>query len=236
MPPPHLRLASINLNKRFGNAASRGKFEAWIGSIQPDLILCQEVRRSGLVGDISLPGYLTLGNTSGLNCWWKPGVTVEWTVISDCWQFLKIGDLGIHHVYLSPYHSSARTEFLLELAIATQKREGSTVILGDFNMAPCAMDGLYDGLPSAWSKKAERNAFSELMLNSRLIDYTAAIHTGRQQYSFERLVRGKPSQFRCDLLLASDHLEAQMTAGYDDTVRIGPLAFTDHSAVVAEIT
>jgi hypothetical protein len=74
-----------------------------------------------------------------------------------------------------------------------------------------------------------------LLTSARLIDATCPGDRVKPQFTFERITKGQPSKFRCDLALVSERLGASVVASYDHSVRTGDRAFTDHSAVIVDV-
>jgi endonuclease/exonuclease/phosphatase family metal-dependent hydrolase len=222
-----MKIVSINTNKRLGAKEAKRRFEDWLLLMQPDLVCCQEPVRGGTEAGVPLAHYTLLGATPVLNCWSANGQNNGYQVVSDIWQTIILPELTVHNVYLSPYSSVERTKFLLELAEVVKRSFAPVLIMGDFNMAALPEDGLYDGLPSAWSKPAERRAYAELLETGQLVDYAA----GCGEFTLDRLIRRKRSQFRCDLVLGNVHRTRQVSVSYYHSVRTGESSFTDHSAI-----
>jgi hypothetical protein len=111
-------------------------------------------------------------------------------------------------------------------------REGNTVVLGDFNLAPRQQDGLYGDKPSRYTARWEREAFEALLNSAGLLDATAT--DGEPEFTFERRQGGKPIRFRCDLALLSKSVGGTAQVTYDHSVRARD-GFTDHSAVIVDL-
>jgi len=136
-------------------------------------------------------------------------------------------------VYLSPYSSAERRAMLDELARAIS---GTTsVVIGDFNLAPRPEDGLYGDQPSTFTKLPERRAFEHLLGAGDLVDATRPSQGETAAFTFERMQQGRATCFRCDLALVSSHIAGSATVIYDHSVRATPDAFTDHSALILDV-
>ncbi|MFF3358149.1 methyltransferase domain-containing protein [Streptomyces sp. NPDC002917] len=116
--------------------------------------------------------------------------------------------------------------------MATAEKGRPLLVCGDFNLAPRPEDGLFGEETSTFTTEAERQALQQLTQVADLIDTTA---DEAPVFTFERIFNGKPSRFRCDLALLSDHLTATTTVTVDASVRSGPKGFTDHSALLIDL-
>jgi endonuclease/exonuclease/phosphatase family metal-dependent hydrolase len=139
-----------------------------------------------------------------------------------------------HNLYLNAYKTTIRAEQLRQIARGIQALPPrSHVLMGDFNLAPEPMDGLFGGKPSHFNTRIDRGPFFDLLETVGLVD----IHSGEpdRQYTIERYQREKLSQFRCDLALVTKDLEARIALRYDHSVRLGDNALTDHSALILSL-
>jgi hypothetical protein len=102
-------------------------------------------------------------------------------------------------------------------------------------MAPRKIDGLYGGKVSDYTKQYERILFNSLLEKLNVVDLFTEKNT-ETEYTFERMNRGKLTQFRCDLALLDKELVAGSTISLDHEVRKGKERFTDHSAVIVDLT
>ena len=84
------------------------------------------------------------------------------------------GELAFHSVHLDPYGVTTRVEQFQILA--ERLPNGANVVLGDFNLAPRPVDGIYGASPSRFTSAGERRAFAELLAGRALADATAATH------------------------------------------------------------
>ncbi|MGH3755944.1 MAG: methyltransferase domain-containing protein, partial [Pseudonocardiaceae bacterium] len=107
------------------------------------------------------------------------------------------------------------------------------LVAGDFNLAPRPEDGRCDGLPSSFNSDVDRIPFIELLARTGLVDCTA--EPAPVQYSLWRMVGGKVSEFRCDLVLLADCLRPSVRVAYDTSVRASQAGFTDHSALLIDL-
>src|SRR5579872_2444594 len=68
-----VRIVSINLNQRLGNASSRTRFERWLSGRKAGLVLGQEPWRPTNEREIDLQGFDLLERTRLLGCWLAAG-------------------------------------------------------------------------------------------------------------------------------------------------------------------
>lgn len=227
-----MRIVSINLNQRLGNADARSRFESWLQKLKPDFLLVQEPWRPRSVSRPSLNGYRLAGATSLLAAWIPQGGPEPRAAgESERWQVFHFAGLVVHHVYLSPHSSKERRAHLVELTDSIQP-EARNVVLGDFNLAPRPQDGLFGDKTSRFTARLEREAFKTLLEFSGLVDATAT--SGEPEFTFERWQRGGQIRFRCDLALLSTSMKSTAEALYDHSVRSAG-GFTDHSALIVDI-
>lgn len=152
-------------------------------------------------------------------------------LLQPFWQRLEVGYLVVYNVYLDAYDQvtrAAQLDLLRKGALA--EGDQPTLVLGDFNIAPTPTEGLFDRYPSRFNSETDRVPLRELLDSSHLIDLGATAHP--LEWTIERERRGKRVQFRCDLALASDYLALDLKLNYDHSSRVGPDAFTDHSALL----
>ncbi|MGH8901040.1 MAG: hypothetical protein ACRDYA_05005 [Egibacteraceae bacterium] len=153
---------------------------------------------------------------------------------ADAVQRVELSWLVVLNVYLDAYARAARAAELVRLRrLLEAEAERPVLVIGDFNLAPRPEDGRYDGLPSSFNSDVDRTPFVELLATAGLID--CAAEPAPAQYSLSRMVRGKVSEFRCDLALLSDYLCPSVRVAYDHSVRAGDARFTDHSAVLIDL-
>jgi exonuclease III len=142
--------------------------------------------------------------------------------------------LSVHNVYLSAYSWKDRRDVLLKIAGELRKRNEPLIVAGDFNLAPSSDDGCFGEAPSKFTRQEEREALVDLLKSALLYDSTRCQNGTRAQFTFERLRKGIASRFRCDLALISDSIRSSIAVAYDHSVRKGPCAFTDHSALIID--
>lgn len=172
--------------------------------------------------------------TPNVACWVSDSVAEPQVFAgSERWQKILLPGFVLHHLYLSPHSAKERRELLS--VVAESASQGSHFFLGDFNLAPRPQDGLFDGRPSRFNSAAERKAFHDLLQIAGLVDATCPERDEEIQFTLERTQLGKPLRFRCDLaLIPKAHLPS-CEIRYDHAVRVGPEAFTDHSAVILRL-
>jgi hypothetical protein len=155
------------------------------------------------------------------------------------WMTLKVAGVAFHGVYFPADKGDGhkQAEFLDRLAEATRvERARPHVIAGDFNFGPLKGDGVYAGKPSSYTSRRERAALEALLKVGGLVDST---RPGPRpvEFTLEREIRGKLSQWRCDLALVDEvlHQAGKVKVGVDHATRAGPSSFTDHSALVIDL-
>ena len=230
-----MRLASLNARKKMGKEACLKQIADWAAYHELDLICIQEATtKSGTSGTVD--GFVKAGGGPDLETWVKVGYQPPDIDDAFPWlQMVSIGSAQIANLHLSPSSSDARARQMEQLANKLCNfGDGPILAIGDFNTAPQADDGLYGEQHSRWVSRKERSSFNALLEKNLLVDVLSAAHSGGQQYTFERSIRGKESRFRCDLALATDYFVPDITAFYDHSVRMVPPALTDHSAIVID--
>lgn len=229
-----MEIVSINLNKRLGCEATRKRFLTWLAVKRPDMILTQEPFRPQIQVWPSLDGYRMIHKTPHMACWFtESGAEPQVDPGSDRWQKILLPGFVLHHLYLSPNSAKERRELLA--AVTGSASQGSHFFLGDFNLAPRPQDGLFDDRPSRFNSAAERRALQDLLHIAGLVDATCPERDEDIEFTFERTQKGKPLRFRCDLALVPKECLHLCEIRYDHTVRVGPEAFTDHSAIILSI-
>jgi endonuclease/exonuclease/phosphatase (EEP) superfamily protein YafD len=187
-------VASVNANKRLGAEAARARFRSWLERHGVTLALVQEAWRVGASVAPRLPGMKLLGGDHALAVWVREAagrLVVERP--AGWWQTVLAGELVIHSVHLDPYSAAMRVEQLRTLA--EQLPVGPNLVLGDFNLAPRSVDGMYGTSVSEFTTARERHAFAELLKDRGLRDATAR---DQPEFTLSRRVRGADSSFRCD--------------------------------------
>jgi hypothetical protein len=229
-----MRIASLNLNKRLGNASARLRALEWLRTNEISLVLTQEPYRN-CDKPPSLDGFRPLVGNHQVFAWIAESLEPPPSVsVRAWWQRLELGYLVVHNVYLDPYSRRSRGDQLEELHDHVRAEPGQPMlIVGDFNLAPRPEDGCFDGKASRFNSDVDRGPFRRLLVDVRLQDLTSA--ASGVQYSIVRERRGKRIEFRCDLALASDYIAPTITANYHHDTRAGALPFTDHSALVLNL-
>jgi hypothetical protein len=223
-------VASVNANKRLGAEAARVRFRSWLERRRVTIVVVQEAWRAGAPVPPRLPGMELLGGDHELAVWVRDAACrsglerpAEW------WQTVCARELVIHSVHLDPYSGAMRVEQLRTLT--EQLPASPNLVLGDFNLAPRPVDGVYGTSVSEFTTARERHAFAELLEDRGLVDATAH---DRPEFTLSRRIRGVDSSFRCDLALLPASLATHSVVA-DHKTRIGPHAFTDHSGIVVSV-
>lgn len=227
-----LRVAIVNLNKRMNSRAPRDRLVRWLGQERVGVLVGIEPWLAPS-GDNAFIGELcSTGGTSKVHVWaHRAFVPPQTRIVEDFWVRIQLGYLAMHGVYLDAYKQAARASQLMRLAEGlTLEACRPILVAGDFNIAPEPLDGLLDGMPSAFNSKTDRQPLTRLRSSLELCDLTA--REPAREWTIERTIRGRLSQFRCDLAFVSDYIEPDVEVRYDHTVRVGDTAFTDHSAIV----
>jgi SAM-dependent methyltransferase len=228
-----VRLASINLNKRLGNPAARARLTLWLQQHRVDVLLAQESWKPVNRPPIDLAGFTPGGGDGNLFCWIAerfaaPPVSRPESFV----QRLEMAWLVVCNTYLDCGSTTARASQLGRLRkVVTAEPGRPTLACGDFNLAPRPVDGLSNGRPSTFNSATDRAPLAELLAEAGLVDATAS---DPPEFTIERQQSGGPSQFRCDLTLASDHLLPAVAVRYDHATRTGEHAFTDHSGILID--
>ncbi|MFJ2060620.1 methyltransferase domain-containing protein [Streptomyces sp. NPDC087908] len=227
-------LASVNLNKRLGAAGARSNLAAWLREHGVKAVLAQEPYKPAGRTPPVLGGFTFAGGDGNLAVWISEDLAPPTVSSPHTWvQRIDLEWLLILQVHLDPHASSSRTAQLSELAAMAAAEAGRPLLVcGDFNLAPRPQDGLFGEHASTFTTGLERQTFRQLIGVSRLVDTTAE---ETPAFTLERVYAGKPSRFRCDLALLSEHLTATVSVTPDASVRTGRQAFTDHSALLIDV-
>lgn len=230
-----MRLISINLNKRLGNARSRGLTRSWFLARKASLILAQEPYKSEPLADDALEEFKPVGGNEKVFAWVDGRKEVpKFEIVAPFTMRIQLGHVAIFNCYLDAYEQEARARQLKLLDSLVAKEEDRPVIMvGDFNLAPTEDDGLCDGKISNFNSNVDRGPLTALLARNKLIDRVAA--SGDARFTIDRTLGGRRSQFRCDLALVSDYFSPDVTIAYDHSVRHGERSFTDHSALVLDV-
>ncbi|MFE3602605.1 endonuclease/exonuclease/phosphatase family protein [Streptomyces sp. NPDC059142] len=227
-------LASVNLNKRLGASGARSGLAAWLRAHGVDVVVAQEPFTPADRTPPALGGFTFAGGDGRLAVWITEELSPPAVSSPRPWvQRIELEWLIVLQVHLDAYAAASRTAQLAELtAMAAAENGRPLLVCGDFNLAPRPEDGLFGEDSSTFTTPAERAALRQLTQESGLVDTTGG---GAPLFTFERVSSGRSSRFRCDLALLSDHLTATTTVAPDSSVRTGPAAFTDHSALLIDL-
>ncbi|MET7474610.1 methyltransferase domain-containing protein [Streptomyces sp. NPDC005648] len=227
-------LASVNLNKRLGATGARSNLAIWLREHGVKILLAQEPFKPADRTPPALAGFTLAGGDGHLAAWANENLAPPTVSSPAPWvQRVELDWLIVLQVHLDAYGSAARAAQLTELTEMVTAEKGRPLLAcGDFNLAPRPADGLFGEETSDFTTQAERTALHQLTQVAGLVDTTAE---EAPAFTFERVFNGRHSRFRCDLALLSEHLTATTTITVDDSVRIGPAAFTDHSALLIDL-
>lgn len=227
-------LASVNLNKRLGATGAGANLAAWLREHGVMIVLAQEPFKPADRTPPTLTSYAFAGGDGQLAVWGSEDLAPPAVSSPAPWvQRVEMEWLVVLQVHLDAYAGAARAAQLAELAALAAAEQGRPLLVcGDFNLAPRPVDGLFGGKTSAFTTEAERTVLRQLLQVAGLVDTTT---DDPSAFTFERVFNGKPSRFRCDLALLSDHLTATATVTVDASARCGPTAFTDHSALLIDL-
>jgi exonuclease III len=221
-----MRIVSINANKGL-NGGRRADLEAWLDIQRPRVLMLQEPVALSATLPVALAGLPLVAGNALVAVYALGHLDATTELVDERWLRLHIDSWTLDDVYLPYESSSGRQRFLERLA---QRPAPRRLILGDFNLAPRAVDGRYGDEESAWTSSRERKAFAALLATG-LVDLGVS---DPHEYTFVRRNHGKWTRFRCDLALLS---ASEKGAAYwsDATVRNPTLGFTDHSAIVVDL-
>jgi hypothetical protein len=223
-------VASVNANKRLGAMGARERFGSWLEHREVTLVVVQEPWRAGAPAPPAPRGMRFLEGDGELAAWIREGTDRPRVDRPEAWwQRVLVGGLAIHSVYLDPSRATRRVQQLQILVGGLPT--GDNVVLGDFNLAPRLVDGIYGTSPSRFTSAGERRAFAELLAAHRLADATAS---DPPEFTFSRQLRGSESSFRCDLALVPASRPTISAVAAHET-RTGSHAFTDHSAIILRV-
>ncbi|SDH35983.1 Endonuclease/Exonuclease/phosphatase family protein [Sinosporangium album] len=227
-------LASVNLNKRLGAAGARSNLAAWLREHGIKAVLAREPFKPADRTPPLLSGFTFAGGDGRLAAWTSEDLAPPAVSSPKTWvQRIELEWMVVLQLHLDAYAGASRAAQLAELAAMAAAEDGRPLLIcGDFNLAPRPEDGLFGEETSTFTTDAERQTLQQLMHGAGLVDTTVETAPA---FTFERVFSGKLSRFRCDLALLSDHLTATTTITPDVTVRTGPRAFTDHSALLIDL-
>ena len=230
-------IASINLNKRLGNQRVLANVQKWLENLRPSLLLTQEPWSHACSSHIEIDGYAFLGGNSFVAAYCTVAPVLKYTLAkrNERWLTLTAGNLKIHNLYFPPDSSKARSElFKILRSKLTFKQSYKHILFGDFNMAPRKVDGLHGGEVSKWTTEKERRLFNDLLTKLQMVDLYAEKYR-HTEYTFERQIKGKLNQFRCDLAIVDKTLIENLAIQLDHNTRRGEARFSDHSAVIVAL-
>jgi len=99
-----MRIVSANLNQRLGNAVARSRFELWLRTKAPDLLLAQEPFKPNQRDRPDIAGYRLVSTSPLVSCWVaQKHACPKILEHSERWHELRYNGLSVHNVYLSPY-------------------------------------------------------------------------------------------------------------------------------------
>lgn len=227
-------LASINLNKRLGANDARFRLATWLRAHQVQVVLAQEPFKPADRTPPVIAGFTFAGGDGHLAAWINEDLAAPAVSCPRPWvQRIELDWLVVLQVHLDAYASASRTAQLAELGVLAAAEDGRPLLIcGDFNLAPRAEDGLFGEETSTFTTDGERAMLRQLRQGAGLVDTTA---DEAPAFTFERVLSGRLSRFRCDLALISDHLALATEVTTDASVRSDPTAFTDHSAVLIDL-
>jgi len=225
----------LNLKKRGRNRQVRSQVENMIHEHSVDLIFLQEAQSPRTSSEISFSGMEVVTSSTDLCVFARNGTenTIKVVLSTPFAVTVLVGRTAFTNVHLSPYSSSERTQ---QLEILREQLsnifEDRHFVTGDFNLAPRSQDGMSNGRPSTWSGAKERKALASLM---SALDLEDVLAKSPPEYTIVREIGGNKITFRCDLLLAPASETSKLSAKYIHSTRTGPLSFTDHSGILADV-
>jgi exonuclease III len=223
-----IRIASLNVNR--GLSTRRNAINAWCGIRSVDVLLLQEPWPRGK--QLPLPALGSLEYIAGndmIAVFARSGLVSKHVLHEPRHQSVLVGELHVHNLYLDASSSRKREQLLLSVAERLEDHV-PTLVMGDFNMSPRPADGLFDGIPSKFTKQYERRALARIF-DFGFRDLGA---TDEPDFTFERVHMGILSQWRCDLALLR-HPEPVPSFVYGHETRLGEDKFTDHSGVILDL-
>lgn len=233
-----MKILWLNLRKRGRNTTVLRTVERLIERDGYDILMLQETFSAG--DDCSKVLNLRGGNPVHLSAdlsvlKLSSTFEVKLLVVSSNLVAITAESITAFNVHFSPYSSSERERDLENLRELLAGLNGKLVALGgDFNFAPRECDGLFGGMPSAWTSARERQLFNSLLQEFDLVDILALRGT-MQEFSIIRKRNGSDIKFRCDFILCSKQLADGAISTYLHETREGTWAFSDHSGMSFEI-
>lgn len=229
-----VRLASINLNKGLRNRDRFSRLLHWLRENEVEILLVQEPSRAAPAEWQHIPGFRWLGGNEKVSTWVEERWSLPDAVQVDGFvQQLRIGYAIVYNAYLDAYSQATRAAQLRRLdELVSSQPLSPTLIVGDFNLAPEAADGLSNGAPSNFNSAVDREPFHHLLTRGGLVD---RLSSATPEFTIERVIGPRNSQFRCDLALISDYWSPDISCRYSHAVRTKEVGFTDHSAILLDI-
>lgn len=229
-----IRLASVNLNKGIRTTRRRAALLEWARRAHVDILLAQEPSKLPSSAWPALPGFRLVSGCESVATWVRETIKdPRVTQVASFAQRIEIGYSVIYNVYLSAYSQVDRGQqlrFLSQCAVENDHRP--VVVVGDFNLAPRTDDGLNSAAPSDFNSEIDRVPFRELLRAARMCD---VLEGTPPEFTIERNIGGRFSQFRCDLALVSEYWREDLVYRYDHSVRSPEFSITDHSAVLVDL-
>lgn len=230
-----MRILSVNGNKRFFLGRYHKSVLAWLGRVDPDVVAVQEPWVNRPARWWKLQGFTLVGASDDVLVWSRPELAAQVIEIKSHRVAFTAGSYEVHAVHLDPYRGIRRREQLDELRCDAGASGKPIVVLGDFNLAPRPADQRFGAGAGTSTGADERRALSTVMDALGLADGTA-MNGAEPEFTFERVYDGKLSRSRSDLALVPKGLDSDwLRVTYDHDVRLGPGAFTDHSAILVDL-
>lgn len=232
-----MRVVSLNGRQGLRNSRNQALLVDWLKRHDADVAVLQEPWKTGAVAPSRLGDLQWAGGNALVAAYSRRALEAK--LIDDRWLLALVGDVAIHGVYFpaASGDSAARAARLAALTTYVEnERSVRHVVVGDFNLAPTTADGVYNGQPSGFTSRRERDALAGLLAAGNLVDVVCSAGNERP-FTFVREIRGRTSKFRCDLALVDcDRLgSGAIAVSLDHSVRDGSVAFTDHSAVIVDL-
>ena len=250
-----MRVATWNVNSLTARFA---RFEAWLGTRSPDVVLIQETKQNDTkfpAKELADLGYESAhygqGQWNGVAILSKLGIEdvvrgfgdddPEARIIAaTCTGVRVVSCYAPNGRALDNPHYVYKLQWLdkLRQVVATRDADQSIVVGGDFNVAPTDLD-CYD--PSLFVgathvSEPEREALRALEANG-LTDLTRALHPDEPSYSWWDYRNGSFHRgwgLRIDLLFVDAALLAKASASYVDRDERKGVKPSDHAPVIGE--
>lgn len=227
-------VCSINLNKRMESLRKSSEFPVWLDSHNVDILFIQEASKKELNTEF-FSGFTFLGGDEVLSIWCKQEFSFSVPKrISGFIQKFDVGYVTFYNIYLDAYKKRNRKNQLEYISTVLQDTSSSNplILLGDFNIAPRDIDGIFNNKVSSFNSIIDRGALKNLLEQNNLVDKIPK--SEEIIYTIERIYNGKPIRFRCDLALIHEDILNYINIKYDHTTR-KEFNFTDHSALLIDV-